>query len=223
MLDLSLFRKPAFAGVSIVAFALSASMFSMFLYITLYIQDVLGYSPLEAGVIFLPLTLLSFIVAPIAGKLSARIPVRVLLGVGLTLVGVGLLLMHGVELGDDWTTLLPGFLFAGAGIGMVNPGIAADGDRRRAAGEGRHGVGDQQHLPAGGDRDRRRGARRDLPVPGRPPKLAELGPERAAGLRRRRLVRGASGGRAGGARRQPGPSSLPPPIRRSSAASTRSC
>jgi EmrB/QacA subfamily drug resistance transporter len=124
MLDLSLFRKPAFAGVSVVAFALSAGMFAMFLYLTLYIQDVLGHSPLQAGLIFLPLTVLSFFVAPVAGKLSARIPVRVLLGVGLTLVGVALLLMHGVTLGDDWMTLLAGFLFAGAGIGMVNPGIA---------------------------------------------------------------------------------------------------
>ncbi len=125
MLDLSLFRKPAFAGVSVVAATLSASMFAMFLYITLYIQDVLGYSPLGAGAIFLPLTLLSFFVAPVAGKLSARIPVRILLGVGLGLVSLGLLLMHGVALGDEWTTLLAGFLFAGAGVGMVNPGIAS--------------------------------------------------------------------------------------------------
>jgi MFS family permease len=124
MLDLSLFRKPAFAGVSIVAFALSGSMFSLFLYITLYVQDVLGHSPLSAGLIFLPLTLLSFFVAPVAGKLSTRIPIRALLGVGLTFVGIALLLMHGVKLGDTWTTLLAGFLFAGAGIGMVNPGIA---------------------------------------------------------------------------------------------------
>jgi EmrB/QacA subfamily drug resistance transporter len=125
MLDLSLFRKPAFAGVSVVALALSAGMFAMFLYITLYVQDVLGYSPLAAGVRFLPITVLSFFVAPIAGKLSARIPVRVLLGLGLALVGIGLLLMHGVTLGDTWTTLLAGFLVAGAGIGMVNPGIAS--------------------------------------------------------------------------------------------------
>jgi EmrB/QacA subfamily drug resistance transporter len=124
MLDLSLFRKPAFTGVSVVAFALSGSMFSLFLYITLYVQDVLGHSPLSAGVIFLPLTVLSFFVAPVAGRLSSRIPIRVLLGVGLTFVGIALLLMHGVKLGDSWTTLLAGFLFAGAGIGMVNPGIA---------------------------------------------------------------------------------------------------
>src|SRR3954469_14868692 len=125
MLDLSLFRKPSFTGVSVVALTLSASMFAMFLYLTLYIQDVLGYSPLAAGAWFLPLTLLSFFVAPVAGKLSARIPVRVLLGAGLGLVGLARILMHGVTLGDDWTTLLAGFLVAGLGIGMVNPGIAS--------------------------------------------------------------------------------------------------
>ena len=70
MLDLTLFRRPAFAGASIVAFALSASMFAMFLYLTLYIQDVLGYSPLQAGLRFLPITLLSFFVAPISGRLT---------------------------------------------------------------------------------------------------------------------------------------------------------
>ena len=74
MLDLALFRKPAFCGVSIVAFTLSASMFSMFLYLTLYIQDILGYSPLQAGLRFLPLTLVSFFVAPISGRLRTRCP-----------------------------------------------------------------------------------------------------------------------------------------------------
>ena len=97
MLDLSLFRKPAFNGVSAVAFGLSAGMFAMFLYLTIYMQGVLGFSPLEAGLRFLPLTVLSFIASPIAGTLSDRIPIRVLLGVGLTMVGVGLLLMHGVS------------------------------------------------------------------------------------------------------------------------------
>jgi EmrB/QacA subfamily drug resistance transporter len=124
MLDLSLFRVSSFGGVSIVAWALSASMFALFLYITLYIQDVLNYSPLEAGVRFLPVTVVSFVVAPAAANLSGRIPVRVLMGVGLILVGVGLLLMHGIELGDSWTGLLPGFLVAGVGIGMTNPMIA---------------------------------------------------------------------------------------------------
>src|SRR6185503_14094432 len=66
MLDLTLFRKPAFTGAQITAFAISASMFSMFLYLTLYIQNVLGYSPLHAGLRFLPVSILSFLAAPIA-------------------------------------------------------------------------------------------------------------------------------------------------------------
>jgi EmrB/QacA subfamily drug resistance transporter len=124
MLELKLFRNRTFAGASIVAFALSAAMFSMFLYIVLYIQNVLGYTPLEAGLRFLPLSLASFFVAPLAGKLSTRLPARALLGGGLAVVGVGLLLMGGLSDGSDWTALLAGFLVAGVGIGMVNPNLA---------------------------------------------------------------------------------------------------
>jgi EmrB/QacA subfamily drug resistance transporter len=124
MLDLSLFRKPAFTGAQVVAFSLHASMFSMFLYLTLYLQNVLGYSPLEAGLRFLPVSLLSFMVAPLAGKLAERLPVRGFLGGGLILVGCGLLLMNGIQPDDDWTTLLPGFIVAGIGIGVVNPPLA---------------------------------------------------------------------------------------------------
>jgi EmrB/QacA subfamily drug resistance transporter len=124
MFDLSLFRKPAFDGVSIAAFALSASMFSMFLYITLYLQNALGYTPLQTGVRLLPLSITSFIVAPFAGQLVQRIPVRVFLGIGLLLVSFGLLLMHGVKPDSSWTTLLAGFVVAGFGIGMCNPALA---------------------------------------------------------------------------------------------------
>ena len=124
MLDLKLFRVSSFGGVSIVAWAISASMFAMFLYQTLYIQDVLGYSPLQAGLRFLPTTLLTFFVSPIAANLSGRIPVRLIMGVGLLLVSVGLFLMHGVRPGDSWTGLLPGFIVGGAGVGMTNPMIA---------------------------------------------------------------------------------------------------
>ena len=125
MLDLSLFRVPSFAGVSIVAFALSAGMFAMFLYLTLYIHGVLDYSPLEAGLRFLPLTVLSFIVAPISGRLLNRVPARAIMGTGLMLVALGLLLMHGIKLDEDWTTLLAGSIVAGIGIGLTNPGIAS--------------------------------------------------------------------------------------------------
>jgi len=125
MLDLTLFRRPAFTGASIVAFSISASMFSMFLYLTLYIQDVLGYGPLAAGVRFLPITLLSFFVAPISGRLSVRVPIRLLLGAGLLLVSAGLLTMTAVDASSGWTVLVPGFLLAGAGIGLINPPLAS--------------------------------------------------------------------------------------------------
>ena len=136
MLDLRLFRNRAFAGAQITAFTLSAAAFSMFLYLTLYLQNVLGFSPLGAGLRFLPVTLLAFAIAPISGKLSAQMPVRLLLAGGLVLVAAGMLLMHGLQTGSTWTALLAGFVFLGAGIGMVNPPLASTAigvvDPRRA-------------------------------------------------------------------------------------------
>ncbi|MGH2955052.1 MAG: MFS transporter [Solirubrobacterales bacterium] len=124
MLPLGLFRRRAFTGVQVAAFAVSGSLFALFLYLTLYLQNYLGYSPLEAGVRYLPITIASFIAAPIAGALLSRVPARVMMSVGLAGGGVGLLLMSGIEGGDEWTTLLGGFLVAGAGVGLLNPVIA---------------------------------------------------------------------------------------------------
>jgi EmrB/QacA subfamily drug resistance transporter len=124
MLDLTLFRKPSFGGASIAAFVLSAAMFSMFLYLTLWVQNMLGYSALEAGLRFMPITLVSFAIAPLSGKFAERFGVRWFLTGGLAAVGIGLLLMRGVEPGDDWTALLAGFLIAGGGIGLTNPALA---------------------------------------------------------------------------------------------------
>jgi hypothetical protein len=125
MLDLNLFRKPAFSGVSYGTFAIGAGMFSMFLYITIYMQSVIGMTPLQAGVRFLPLTLFAFIVPLATRTVVAKIPARVPLTIGLTLVGVGLLLMRGAKPDSDWTTLLAGFIVSGIGIGLSNPSIAS--------------------------------------------------------------------------------------------------
>jgi EmrB/QacA subfamily drug resistance transporter len=125
MLDLTLFRRPAMVGTSIVAFTLSSSIFALFLYITLFVQDGLGYGPFAAGLRFLPITMLSFVVAPVAGKLSVRINARYLLGIGLGFVAVGLLLMSFVHASSGWTVLLPGFIVTGIGIGTVNPVLAS--------------------------------------------------------------------------------------------------
>ena len=125
MLELSLFRKPAFVGVSLVSFALHSGAFAMFLYLTIYIQDVLGFTPLQTGVGFLPITVLSFVVAPVAGRLLTRVPARAFFGVGMALIGVGMLLQRGLTADSGWTDLLAGFLVVGVGVGMTNPAIGS--------------------------------------------------------------------------------------------------
>ena len=124
MLPLGLFRSRAFAGVQLAAFAISSSIFALFLYITLYLQNYLGLTPLEAGLRYLPITVVSFFAAPVAGLLLSRVQARLMLFVGLTGVGLGLLLMGGIEAGSEWTTLLGGFVIAGAAVGLLNPVIA---------------------------------------------------------------------------------------------------
>jgi EmrB/QacA subfamily drug resistance transporter len=124
MLPLGLFRRRAFTGVQLAAFAISGSLFAVFLYLTLYLQNHLGLSPFEAGLRYLPITLASFIVAPIAGMLLSRVQARLMLSLGLAGVGLGLVLMGGIDTGSEWTTLLGGFLVAGAATGLLNPVIA---------------------------------------------------------------------------------------------------
>lgn len=124
MLPLGLFRKAAFTGVQLAAFAISCSMLSLFLYLTLYLQNHLGHTPFETGLRYLPITMAAFVVAPVAGALLSRLPARVIIGAGLAAAGVGLLLMSGIEATSEWTTLLGGFLVAGVGIGLLNPAIA---------------------------------------------------------------------------------------------------
>jgi EmrB/QacA subfamily drug resistance transporter len=124
MLPLELFKRPSFTGVQLAAFAVSASAFALFLYITLYLQNYLGYTPLEAGLRYLPLTVISFFAAPISGALLSRAPARVMMSGSLAVAGLGLFLMSGVDAGSEWTTLLGGFLVLGAGVGFLNPVIA---------------------------------------------------------------------------------------------------
>jgi EmrB/QacA subfamily drug resistance transporter len=125
MLELSLFRNRALVGASFAALALSASLFSMLLYLTVYLQQILHYSAMETGVRFLTITGLVLVGAPISGRLSEKVPLRVLLGVGFAFVTCGLALMTRVDVNDDWTALVAGFLVSGLGAGICNPAIAA--------------------------------------------------------------------------------------------------
>ncbi len=124
MLPLGLFRRRAFTGVQLAAFAVSGSMFALFLYLTLYLQSFLGFSPIEAGVRYLPITLGTFFVAPLAGMALARVQARYLMSAGLALTGLGLLLMGNLSMSSEWTALLVGFVVAGIGVGLINPVVA---------------------------------------------------------------------------------------------------
>jgi EmrB/QacA subfamily drug resistance transporter len=125
MLDLRLFRKPTTSGASVAVLAMATGVFAMLLFLTLYLQNILGYDALEAGLRLLPLTVGAFFAAAIGARLGERLPLAALLGVGLTLAGTGLLLMRGVNPGGDWTDLLPGMIATGIGVGVLNPTVAS--------------------------------------------------------------------------------------------------
>jgi EmrB/QacA subfamily drug resistance transporter len=124
MLDISLFRRPAFVGVQLATFCIGGGMFALFPFISIYLQDVLGNSALGAGLRFLPITVFVFIVPIATRRLAARVPIWMLLTVSLGIVAVGLLLMEMVKTDSTWTALLAGFIVTGIGIGLANPTIA---------------------------------------------------------------------------------------------------
>jgi EmrB/QacA subfamily drug resistance transporter len=125
MFDLRLLRVPTFGGGLLAAWAISASIFSLLTFLMLYLQNVLGYSPLQAGLRVLPLSLAVFFAAAVAGRLSDRVPARWLIAPGFVLVGAGILLMRGIEPGQSWTHFVAGFVVAGIGAGFINVPLAS--------------------------------------------------------------------------------------------------
>jgi EmrB/QacA subfamily drug resistance transporter len=119
MLDLSLFRIGAFTGANVVAMLVSLSMFGVFFFVSLYVQNILHYSPAKAGATFLPMVLLIIVIAPIAGRLSDRIGSRWLMGGGMTLLGVSLLLYERLTVNSDFWTLLPPMIVGGVGMAIT--------------------------------------------------------------------------------------------------------
>ncbi|MDQ2758606.1 MAG: MFS transporter [Actinomycetota bacterium] len=125
MFDLSLLRKPTFDAGLLAAFGISASIFSLLAYLVIYVQNVLGYSAVGAGVRFLFLSVASFFTAALAGRLTERVPVRWLIGPGFLVLGVGLVLLLGIKEDSSWTHLIPGLTVCGLGIGLINPPLAS--------------------------------------------------------------------------------------------------
>jgi EmrB/QacA subfamily drug resistance transporter len=119
MLDLGLFRIGAFVGANTVAMLVSLGMFGVFFFISLYVQNVLGYSPTKAGAIFLPMTILIILIAPVAGKLSDRVGSRWLMGAGMSILGVSLLLYQRIGLHTGFWSLLPQLVLGGIGMALT--------------------------------------------------------------------------------------------------------
>ena len=119
MVDFSLLSDRNFLGAVVVALIVSFAMLGVFFFLALYMQDVLGYSPLEAGVRFLPSTLMIVGVAPLAGRLSDRYGPRWLIAGGLTVVAASLYSFSGIAVDSGYLDLLPGFMLLGIGIAMT--------------------------------------------------------------------------------------------------------
>jgi EmrB/QacA subfamily drug resistance transporter len=126
MLDLSLFRGGTFTGANIVVLLVTLAMFGIFFFLSLYMQNVLGYSAVQAGAAFLPMTLLVVVVAPLAGRISDRLGSRALMTVGMTLVGTQLLYFSTLGVDESYWALVPGMLLGGIGMpSVMTPASAA--------------------------------------------------------------------------------------------------
>ncbi len=168
MLDLSLFRSGTYTGANVAMLLVALAMFGVFFFVSLYMQNVLGYSAVQAGAAFLPMTVLIILVAPIAGKLSDKYGSRWLMTSGMVLLGVQLLYLS--QLGTDSTLLEPPARLPRrrARDGAGDDADRRGGDARRAGAQVRCRLGRAErdaagrrlgrHRPDGSDR-RPRGRR----------------------------------------------------------------
>jgi EmrB/QacA subfamily drug resistance transporter len=125
MLPLGLFRIKEFTGAQVAAFSISASFFAIFLYMTLYLQQILGLSPIKAGLVYLPATMLIFLVSGASASLLEKVSAGVLIVAGLALVAVGLALGVLASATSSWAMLLPALMVGGLGTGLFNPAVSA--------------------------------------------------------------------------------------------------
>ncbi len=139
MLDLALFRNRTYTGANVVTLLVALAMFGVFFFVSLYMQNILGFSAVETGAAFLPMTVLIILVAPLAGKASDRHGSRWLMTGGLVLVALQLLYFSRLGTDESFWTLLPALLVGGAGMACtMTPSAAA---AMRAVSVDRAGVG----------------------------------------------------------------------------------
>ena len=126
MLDLSLFKNPTFAGANATMMLVALAMFGVFFYVSIYMQNIIGYSPTEAGAAFLPMTILIILIAPLAGKFSDKIGSRWMMGGGMALVACSLLIFSRLDENGGFWNLFPGLIVGGVGMALtMTPTTAA--------------------------------------------------------------------------------------------------
>ena len=125
MLDLSLFRNRTFAGANTSMLFVGLAMFGTFFYVSIYMQQVLKYSPVQAGASFLPMTLLVIVLAPRMGALSDRVGSRFLVGGGMSLLALMLLYYSRLGAHESFWKILPGLLLGGIGMGSTMTPVTA--------------------------------------------------------------------------------------------------
>jgi EmrB/QacA subfamily drug resistance transporter len=125
MLDLSLFRSSTFAGANVVALLVTLAMFGVFFFMSIYMQNVLGYSATKTGAAFLPMTVLIILIAPAAGKFSDRVGSRWLMTAGMTCLTVALVVFSRLGLDSGFWDIAPGLLVGGLGMGLVMTPLTA--------------------------------------------------------------------------------------------------
>ena len=125
MLDLELLRRPSFAGVLAGGALLTFSAFAYLAYTSLWLQTLLGLSPLAAGLVYLPLSGAAFVVAAATGRALHGVSPRWTIGGGLVLVAAGAALQAGLDGGSTWRSLLLGLFVAGVGVGVATPSLAS--------------------------------------------------------------------------------------------------
>jgi EmrB/QacA subfamily drug resistance transporter len=126
MLDLSLFKNPTFAGANATMMLVALAMFGVFFFVSLFMQNILGYSATRAGAVFLPMTMLIILVAPVAGRLSDRVGARWLMGAGLVCLGTSLLVFSHLDFDSGFWDLFPGLVVGGFGMALsMTPTTAA--------------------------------------------------------------------------------------------------
>jgi EmrB/QacA subfamily drug resistance transporter len=126
MLDLTLFRNATFSGANVAMLLVALAMFGVFFYVSLYVQQILGYSPVEAGASFLPATILIAVLAPQIGRMVDRVGSRWLTGSGMLLLAVSLVLFSRLGTGSTYWDILPGLVVMGVGMALtMTPTTAA--------------------------------------------------------------------------------------------------